>query len=269
MCFVLDKGICILIIVLILICVVLVAAGTGIYKLKRKIREVSREAFGTDNFIEGYKKTTEELAITPRSVNGMTRVLLPSINRDFSEFNVTDAKTKSEVFIKAYLNALESKHTDSLNIEGISRSVRDKADEIIQDLESNGQRVFYDNIVIHQTEISNYTKKDGMCTVNFQSSVEYLNYLLDKDDNVISGSREMKRQTVFETDYTYIQDINKLKESGNYSSISLSCPHCGAPITNLGAKFCEYCGSGVKEINIYSWNFTDIREIDKNSKKFF
>lgn len=264
-----DTGAYILIGMLVLGLAAAVGIGIGVYKIKKKVRDISRTAFGTDNFLEGYKQQEQELADTPRSLNAMTNLLLPSITRDFPEFNYNQAKSRAEFLVKAYLNSLESGKTKELKAEQISDSISEKVQAIINDLDSTGKRVFYDDIVIHRTEISNYKRKDGMCIVTFQSSVAFLNYYLDENDNVVGGRRDLKRQTVFETDYTYIQDADKIKESGNYSSISLSCPHCGAPVKNLGAKFCEYCGSGVKEINVYSWNFTDIRETDKTTKKYF
>ena len=36
--------------------------------------------------------------------------------------------------------------------------------------------------------------------------------------------------------------------------------HVRAPITNLGAKFCEYCGAGVMELNVHAWSFENIEE---------
>ena len=38
------------------------------------------------------------------------------------------------------------------------------------------------------------------------------------------------------------------------------CPDCGAPIKNLGAKFCEYCGSAVEVINSRVWSLEHIKE---------
>ena len=264
-----DTGAYILIGMLILGVAVFVGVIILVYKIKKKVREISKSAFGTENFMEGYKQQETELANTPRSVNGMTNVLLPSITRDFSEFRYEEAKSKSEAFIRAYLDAIEAKDISKLKIGQISQAVIDKTEEIINDIISQNLKVYYDSIVIHRTEISNYLKRDGFCTVNFQSSVGFINYCLDSDGKVVNGRKDLKRQTVFETSYTYIQDSDKLQESGNYSSASLSCPNCGAPIKNLGSKFCEYCGSGVKEINIYSWSFTDIKEIDKKANKIF
>ena len=253
----------------VILLVVVIAVIVAVVKIKSKVRDVSRLAFGTDSFLEGYKKQEEELSNTERSLNGMTKILLPSITRDFPPFNYQQAKSRAEFLVRAYLNTLESGRLSELKSQQVSQTICDKAETIINDLASTNKRVFYDDIVIHRTEISDYKKRDGMCTVTFQSAVAFLNYYLDENGKVVGGSRELKRQTVFETDYTYVQDPDKIKESGNYTSISLSCPNCGAPIKNLGAKFCEYCGTGVKEINIYSWNFTDIRDVDKTTKKYF
>ena len=50
------------------------------------------------------------------------------------------------------------------------------------------------------------------------------------------------------------QNVTILKEGG------VTCPNCGAPITNLGAKFCEYCGAGIVELNVHVWSFENIEE---------
>ena len=39
------------------------------------------------------------------------------------------------------------------------------------------------------------------------------------------------------------------------------CPNCGAPVTRLGSKFCEYCGSGLREISVRVWSINKIAEI--------
>ena len=90
-----------------------------------------------------------------------------------------------------------------------------------------------------------------------------------KVDKVVGGDKSLKRQTVYSQELIYIQDPDKMQQAGFYSSISLSCPNCGAPIKKLGTKFCEYCGSGVKEINIRSWSFNDIKELNTQTKKYY
>ena len=46
------------------------------------------------------------------------------------------------------------------------------------------------------------------------------------------------------------------------------CYNCGAPVRNLGMKFCEYCGTGVIEVNTRVWKFNSITEETKRRTAF-
>ena len=96
-----------------------------------------------------------------------------------------------------------------------------------------------------------------MC-YNLQS-VGHLHYIT-KNGKVVSGSKEFREQCKYNTDIIYIQDVNKLT-SDKMSSIGTNCPNCGAPITNLGSKFCEYCGTGVRVININVWTINKYQKL--------
>ena len=50
--------------------------------------------------------------------------------------------------------------------------------------------------------------------------------------------------------------------------LGLTCPNCGAPIKNLGQKFCLYCGTGVVEVNARVWKFNAVREQTKRKTAF-
>ena len=45
------------------------------------------------------------------------------------------------------------------------------------------------------------------------------------------------------------------------TAVGVTCPNCGAPVTRLGSKFCEYCGSGLREISVRVWSINKIAEI--------
>lgn len=260
------EGVYIGIIIFAVLLVIVLSVIYVVRKIKRKIREISRMAFHTDSFFDGYKQQETQLAETPRSVNGMTRIFLPQIKADFPEFNYDEFKGLATTVLKAYLNAVEDGSTEALK-RVKAYKLLDAAQEIITDLNSRGQKVHFDDVQIHQTEISDYSYKNGCYVVKFQSSVGHLVFVTNETENVISGSKELKKQTVYEMNLTYIQDASLLKDNGKYTSYSLNCPNCGAPVKNLGTKFCEYCGTGIKEINIYSWQFTAIREINRIAKK--
>ena len=75
----------------------------------------------------------------------------------------------------------------------------------------------------------------------------------------MSGSRERRVQTKYNTELVYIQDAALLQDGA--TAVGLTCPNCGAPVTRLGSKFCEYCGSGLREISVRVWSINKITEI--------
>lgn len=100
------------------------------------------------------------------------------------------------------------------------------------------------SIRIHRTEIKDYIKQAGTCVVVYQSGVQYL-----------TGTKKV--QARYNTHMMYVQDA---AEYGYASGFSTDCPHCGAAISDLGRKFCDYCGSEVIPINIHVWELHDIKE---------
>lgn len=99
-------------------------------------------------------------------------------------------------------------------------------------------------IRIHRTEIKNYTKKSGTCVIIFQSGVQYL-----------TGTTKV--QARYNTHMMYVQDAAEYGYANGYST---ECPHCGAAISDLGRKFCEYCDSEVIPINIHVWELHKVEE---------
>ncbi|HOO27877.1 MAG TPA: zinc ribbon domain-containing protein, partial [Lachnospiraceae bacterium] len=59
------------------------------------------------------------------------------------------------------------------------------------------------------------------------------------------------KQTRFNIELLYIQDADKVADMGN--AFSITCPSCGAPVTDIGQKTCAYCGCAIAEINIHAW----------------
>ena len=127
----------------------------------------------------------------------------------------------------------------------------------IGDNEASGVKETFEQIKIHQTEISNYHKEKGTCVITIQSSVEYF-YSKMRGDELIAGSKERKTQTKYNTELIYIQDSD-LAEFDN--AIGVSCPNCGAPIKGLGEMRCEYCGTKVTPVNTKVWSLHKIYEV--------
>lgn len=124
-------------------------------------------------------------------------------------------------------------------------------------MEEKEIREEFDAIHVHQTEISRYDKAPGKCRIRIQSSVEYQHTLKtpDKKKNV---ERE-KEQHRFNLELVYIQDITKIRDGE--TAISVNCPNCGAPVTDLGERVCPYCGGAVEPVNVRVWELHRIEEV--------
>lgn len=239
-----------------LILVILIMIFIGVIYLRRKARKFSRELFGTDDLGEISSSLQQEASNTPKSVSGMTRLLLPAISKDFPEFDYDEMKHNAENTLISYLRAISSQKT---RIPNVATELNEQLQHQIEMNDSQQLHEHYENIHIHRTEISEYKKEAGRCLITFQSSVGCLHYKTDQAQNIKTGSRELTYQTRFNTYLEYIQD-QKIIESTADTGLGLHCPNCDAPIPALGAKVCEYCGSPVTEFNLRVWQFCHIEE---------
>lgn len=254
---------------IIIFCVVIassvIAVAIGVSVIKRKVTDLSRSIFGTDSFSEGINQQKRKMSTTPRSLHSVTSVYLPRIKRDFPEFDYEHYKSKVQSLLRNYLNSLESGNPQGLT-EECSPALKNQVVGIIDEFKSRNQKINFNEVVIHDTQIARYNNNasSGMVSILFVSSVEYYIYVEDQNGKLLFGDKEYKKQTVYETELVYVQDIDKANTAGD--SIGLNCPNCGAPIKNLGVKFCEYCGTGVTELNIRTWKFNSIKEQTVNKK---
>ncbi|MDO4183390.1 MAG: hypothetical protein Q4E12_07300 [Coriobacteriia bacterium] len=225
--------------------------------IRRKTREISRMAFGTDNLMEGLQKAEAEYESTPKSLSSMTSLALERIKRDFPEFNYDDMKARASNVIVSYLRCIDENNANLLT-EGnaeLKRELKLRL-EMLRNVEHVEQ---YDRIKVHRLEISSYVKRNGRCIVTFQCALQSKHVLQDQAGETLKGDTEKWEQSRWETDLVYIQDPDKLT-SPELAALGLNCPNCGAPITNLGNKSCEYCGTAITEINLNAWTFNAVRE---------
>lgn len=98
----------------------------------------------------------------------------------------------------------------AITTEDIYKLDREASDEVRQQvlvrIDSNevaGFTEHFDEIRVHQTEISNYVKRDGRCVISIQSAVEYF-YYKTASGKLISGDKEYKsRPDTIWSLYTY------------------------------------------------------------------
>ncbi len=104
----------------------------------------------------------------------------------------------------------------------------------------------FSQILVHKSALNDYKKSRGTCYATIQMAVQYLD------------ESEKKHQSRYNVEMAYVQDASV---TGYKKSYSVTCPSCGAPITNLGMKVCEYCGSSIIPVNLNVWSLNSVKEV--------
>lgn len=236
----------------------------AVVAIKHKLRDISRQFFGTDSFVDGINKQKEEMSETPRSLHAMTSVYLPLILKDFPQFDYDVFKNKAKSLLRSYFTALQSKNASAIT-EKCSPTLESYVQGIIDDLTFRNVRQIFKEIVIHDVQISRYIKTGASCTILFELSVGHYSYIEDENGAVVFGDKDLKQQSVYEIALVYIQDAAQF---GSADAYGINCPNCGAPITNLGNKSCKFCGTPIVEANERVWRFDSIREQTKAKRQY-
>ena len=248
------------------IVILIIVGAIVIVKVVSKVAGAAKSVASTISDVAELAKAVKDSGVTkadvyeqpPKSVSGVTGIILPAITRDFPEFDYDEAKARAEAVLTSYLQAVASKDKTLLT-EGYDE-LKNKLENKIRDLLNKNQTEFFDNIKIHRTEINSYNKSKGRCIITFQTAVEYIHYLKDESGNIIAGDEQIREQSKYNIDMIYVQ--NRDEGDNNYQAgMGLNCPNCGAPLGMLGAKKCSYCGTPIVELNIKSWNFSDVKEM--------
>lgn len=246
--------------ILIVIVGFLLAISLGVailvWRIKRQAIQISQELLGTDDLMDGFKLIEEEYASTPKSISAMTSLYLPKIAKDFPQFEYYEMRGRAENVLNSYLEAIDEHRTEIL--QDANEQLRRKLEDYLLAMDDAGKREHFEQKKVHQIEIADYQKRNGRCIITFQAAIQYYYYVLDKNETIIAGSKDRLTQAKYNIDMIYIQNQEQV-DNGFDLSLGINCPNCGAPISGLGSKICEYCGTPVVELNIHAWSFSDIR----------
>lgn len=223
-----------------------IGVGAIIYAviaIKRKVAMFSTVLFGTSNLREGIRNRELEVAQTPKSVSSAQSLYGPLVQKDFPELNLDELKALVEKSITEVFLAIEKRNEQAFhNVEKVNAWIRSR-------IEDNKEEVHYDQLRFHTTVLNRYLKDNDHAILRFQSAFEYV---LRKND--IAN----KIQDRLETEFVY--SLNEEALQGKVSH-SLNCRNCGAPVTNLGDKVCEYCGAGIVRLVKKVWMLNNIKQL--------
>lgn len=243
-----------MIIVLVLLLILAAVIYIAYRNISRKVRGYSKMIFGTESVGQGLSQMQAEYAETPKSVSSATGLYLPRIVRDFPEFHYDEMKERAENVLVSYLRGIDGQNA-ALLTEGTSE-LKEKLSMHISMLKAQNIREHYEGIRVHRTEIHQYRKEKGRCSVIFQSAVEYRHYS-EQQGKILAGRSDLKSQAKYNIRMIYVQDRDVIGATKD-AALGLNCPNCGAPLSSLGAKICAYCDTPLVEFNIRIWNFSDV-----------
>lgn len=241
--------------------IILLTAIIIFFYVRKGLKKMARDMYGTNSIVDALNQSQKTAQDEHKSVNSMTKTYLPQIMRDFPEFSYDQFKTKAEHALLSALAAISNDNTGL--IKDASEEFKVKVRSLIEMNQANELDEDYSDCVIHQTEITAYTKRAGICRITLQSALEYYHTVRRKSDGkVIQGKDGVKAQDRYNVELIYIQDKTKMEKIGHGNdSIGSHCPNCGAPVTSLGAKHCEYCGTALTQINLLVWSINNFTKV--------
>lgn len=229
----------------------------GILRLRHRIKTFNRGYFGTETLREGLIKEKLERANKPYGLHNMEPVILPLLFKDFPGLNVDEIKTKAERILSAALTAIVEEEVSLF--DEVSEEIKEKVQHEITQNQRRGEKKFLSRFSVHRSVLSQYERGAGRCLLTIQVACEGIEYVMH-EERILSGYQDRKTQAVYNVYALFVQDESKIKKvSHSHNAYSISCPNCGAPIVNLGYKYCAYCNSPVEEIQMKVWKIVDYK----------
>ena len=197
---------------------VILLIKSAVDSAKRKVRNMLNSSL-----LGQIKAATEETAKTPATLSGSEGLMKIRIAKDFPEFDAEIARKIVTGTLTQYFTILNARSgAEALSAHCTESFVTEPANSL------DSVTTTYGGAKVHRAVISDYRKNGEQSTIIWQAAVEY----------TLPG--KMLSQHVYEVRYSYY-----LAANSDQASESLICNNCGAPVTTLGAKVCEYCGAEV------------------------
>ena len=214
-----------LIILAVLIIIIFLFVFYLVHKMKKELGDTAYNQL--KNAIRNQDELRRESISREKSVIGMTKLVLPSIVEDYSDFSESMLYSKVENDLNDIFTAINNKKY--ITSEDLCL-VQENVNDTIQDLINTNNQVSYTDVKFHRHALKSYSKFQGVSKIEVSSTVEY--YYNDSRDKKNIDS-DLKSQTRYTCDYVYIFDYKKVKGFKNSKLFSLSCPNCGGQLEDF------------------------------------
>ncbi len=192
-----------------------------------------------------------------KSLNDVTRLLLPLIQKDFPDFSWKDFQKQTENCITSVLRAYDRRDVSVL--VNASDRLRDAVLLDIRDDKDAGLRRHYSDVDIHKSAIADYRNRDGRCEIRIDSALGFQTYKSAENGTPKIKASELKPykvETTCTATLVHIQDLKNVRK--DQKIVAPTCPHCGAVLQSTGDKKCPYCGGAFTEFNLRVWSVESV-----------
>lgn len=247
--------------VFLLILLGLITLGYSALRTMRRRLEQYSTSYLSTSLPEALRKIREEKIERPRSLNGMDRIYLPMLQEDFPDMNVEELRTRASRELQRALQMISAQrlpvmeHSDSIPFDAQIR-------QRIEALQRQASEECFEDIHVHQSVLSSYTKEPGQRRLVFQIGIEYRHFI-EQNGKLRSGNKTAKEQSRYEVTYLHVDDpdlIARLSSESNEAAYMNHCPNCGAPLVLKDGR-CSYCHAALHEISVRTWTLYGFREV--------
>ncbi len=217
----------------------------GYFFIVHKLKRLSRTYFGTTNLKETLDLSKLEEETIPKSLGSLDSLYLSQFKKDFPDMNINELKRLNESYIIELFQKIEEKEIETFSIknEKVVSFIKEKIKSLGTD------NIKFKNFKIHNTVVNKYEKENGIATLYLATSFQY--------EEIRNGVNK-KIQNRMKSEYIYI--ISEKEVTKKTKALGLNCPNCGAPITSLEHKKCDFCKSGIIDFIKKSFVLNDIYE---------
>lgn len=237
-----------LFLVLVVVLIIVFLVSSIIRALKNSaLSNIFKDISFMSNFLRQNETNGIERITQAKSLNSMDRIYNPLIARDFPELNIEALAQDAQELVYMSYDALNQGITDDFKKEA-GPYLLESVERLIAMNDRLGPLApKFTQVKIHNRALSGYDAQDGNKIITFQFALEaYTKSDANSEERLVQYRNELK--------YLHLQNPTIFAEAGGESGILVrNCPNCGAPLNYSSPRVCEYCGSGIKTIEVDEW----------------